>query len=335
MKTIGFTKSQKRNERRRAFLPEDLAQIRNPGQLIFEKGYAAHMGIDDEAYLEQGARIASRAEVMQADIICCPKAPEPQERAEFKTGQTFFGWAHAVQGRSFVDFALDKQLTVIAWEDMFEGGRHSFWRNNELAGEAAVLHALPYLGTSPHGLTAAVIGFGNCGRGAFTTLTRLGVSCEVFTRKDVGQLRDRLPAFNIIVNAVMWDVSRTDHLIYEEDLERIRRPSLIIDISCDEHMGIATSRATPLDNPVYEIDGVVHYVVDHTPTLLFRTASAEISSVLARFVDDLIEGRPNPCLEAATCIESGRIKDPRILDFQKRDAAGAVSGLTATAAVLS
>jgi len=53
----------------------------------------------------------------------------------FRSGQTLFGWVHAVQGRPAVEFLRDRKMSAIAWEEMFEAGRHCFWRNNELAGE--------------------------------------------------------------------------------------------------------------------------------------------------------------------------------------------------------
>lgn len=93
---------------------------------------------------------------------------------------------------------------------------------------------------------------------------------------------------------------------------------MIIDVSCDEGMGIQTSRATSIADPVYSHKGVLHYAVDHTPSLYFRTATESISKVVARFVGDLSEGRPNPVLQKATIIHCGDIVDDRISRFQHR-----------------
>jgi N5-(carboxyethyl)ornithine synthase len=236
----------------------------------------------------------------------------------FGRGQTLFGWVHAVQGRATVDFLLERQMTAIAWEDMYDSGRHTFWRNNEIAGEAAVLHAINYLGALPQGLHAALVGVGNCARGALRILSQLGMTVDVFDRSRSPYLRDWVSEYDIIVNAVMWDIFRDDHLISRDDLKRMRPGSMIIDISCDEGMGIESSRATPIYDPVYVDTGVIHYVVDHTPALYWRTATQAISRAVAPYIDELVEGRMGECLKRATAIQGGNIIDDRIVRFQKR-----------------
>lgn len=93
---------------------------------------------------------------------------------------------------------------------------------------------------------------------------------------------------------------------------------MIIDVSCDEGMGIQSSRPTTIAEPVYWHKGILHYGVDHTPSLYFRTATESISEVVSRFVSDLAEGRPNPVLEKATVIRNGAILDDQISRFQHR-----------------
>ena len=319
MNTIGFVISGKENEWRRALLPKDLARVANPAALYFERGYASHLRISDIEYERFGCCVASRERVYDCDIICNPKTPEDCERPLYHDGQALFGWIHAVQGRSIVDFLLERRMTAIAWEDMFEKGRHCFWRNNEIAGEAAVLHALPYFGLAAQGCEAAVIGLGNCGRGALKILSQLGARVTCFDRKTVGQLRCDLPRFDIVVNAVFWDVFREDHLLYCEDLQRMRPGSMIIDISCDEYMGIESSRPTTIADPVFEVDGILHYAVDHTPALLHRSATDAISEVVAAYIDQLVSGRLSPCLAKATVVSGGVILDERVKRFQHRE----------------
>ena len=93
---------------------------------------------------------------------------------------------------------------------------------------------------------------------------------------------------------------------------------MIVDISCDSNMGVETSRATSLEDPIYEVAGILHYAVDHTPALFYKTATAAISAVVCQFVNDLVEGNDNPILEQATIIKAGKISDERIIRFQKR-----------------
>ena len=72
------------------------------------------------------------------------------------------------------------------------------------------------------------------------------------------------------------------------------------------------------ENIVYEVEGIIHYAVDHTPALFFRSATESISAVVCRYVDDIIEERDSPVLEKATIIKNGVIMDERISLFQKR-----------------
>jgi N5-(carboxyethyl)ornithine synthase len=318
MKTIGFTVSSKENERRRALLPVHILKIKNKSMLFFEKGYGEVLGISDDEYEKAGAHTCSKEEVYCHPVICNPKAPEPHERNFYQDGQTLFGWIHAVQGRAIVDFLLSKKMSGIAWEDMFDTGRHIFWENNEICGEAAVVHSLRYFGQRPCESKVAVIGRGNCARGAMKTFSRLGAEVIVYDRTSVHHLRNEIDQFDIVVNAVFWDVFRTDHLIYRTDLKRMKPGSMIIDISCDDKMGIETSHATTIEDPVYVVDGVTHYAVDHTPAIFYRSATRSISAALYPFIDDLIEGHFNPVIADAECIKNGNILNQKIIQFQNR-----------------
>ena len=138
MKTVGFPISRKENEYRRASVPVHLKNIEHPELLYFEKGYGEVLGIEDSEYEACGSYIASHDEVLSKDIICDPKIGDADYLEELDH-QTIFGWIHATQNRDITDKLLASGLTAFAWEKMFQKGRHVFWRNNELAGEAAVL----------------------------------------------------------------------------------------------------------------------------------------------------------------------------------------------------
>jgi len=313
---LGFPIPEKQDERRRALLPHDLEGVPDASLLMFQRGYGDTLGYNDEAYELHGARVAERGEVDECPIICDPKPV--LTAGYFRPGKTLFGWIHAVQGRRITDVLLSNRMTAIAWEEMFEEGRHSFWRNNEISGEAAVAHAFLQLGRVPYGCTVAIIGKGNVARGAIRAVERAGCTVMVYDRRTSPLLRTEIAKYDVIINAVLWDVFRTDHLVYEEDLERMKPGSMIIDISCDEGMGIETSRPTSIADPVYYHRGVLHYAVDHTPALYFRTATESISRVVARFVSDLSGGCDNPVLRKATIIRDGRILDERITRYQHR-----------------
>ncbi|MCJ7688873.1 MAG: N(5)-(carboxyethyl)ornithine synthase, partial [Clostridiaceae bacterium] len=107
--------------------------------------------------------------------------------------------------------------------------------------------------------------------------------------------RDEIGNYDILVNAVLWDIYRKDHIIYKEDLLKMKKPSLIIDISCDRAGGIETSIPTTIENPVYTVDGVLHYVVDHTPALISYSVTKTIGNELIKYIDDIIEEKVESC----------------------------------------
>lgn len=318
MKTVGFPISRKENERRRALIPQDAAKLKNPGQLYIESGYGEVLGYTDDDYAAAGCHITDFDGVMACDIICDAKIGDEPFLADLRPGQTVFGWVHAVQHRDITDAIALKGGTAYCWEDMFEDGRHVFWRNNEIAGEAAVVHAFQCWGKMAYHCDVALIGRGNVARGALKILDKLGANVMVYDRRTEKQFQKDLGKYDVLVNGILWDTSRTDHIIYREDLQRMRRGSLIIDISCDTHGGVETSEATTIEDPTYVLDGVTHYVVDHTPALFYKTVTESLSAEMVKYLDELIEDRPGQVLIDCRSIHEGRILDQRIIDFQHR-----------------
>jgi len=320
MKTIGFMISTKENEKRRALLPKHISAVRNRSQLFFESGYGAPFGHDDNEFRQAGANVVAREAVLMKDIICDPKIGDATYLSELQDGQVVFGWLHAVQNRSITDKLIDKQVTAIAWEDMFESGRHVFWRSNELAGEAAIMHAFTLYGKLVYECKVALIGRGNVARGAYRILSCLGARINSYERKTENLLRHELTQYDVIVNGLLWDVYRNDHIIYRDDLKKLRKPAMIVDISCDRAGAIETSRPTTIEQPVYSVDGVLHYAVDHTPALIGYSVSSSLGDEIIKYLDVLIEdgAGDNVVLREATCIRGGLIVDRRIIDFQRR-----------------
>ena len=319
MKTIGFVISHKENEHRRALLPNDIRlHVAHPEMLLVESSYGEALGFSDEDYRSTGAKIVPRDVAMSADIICDPKIGDADYLDQLHGGQTIFGWVHAVQNRDITDSIIRNGLSAIAWEDMFYKGRHLFWRNNEIAGEAAIMHAFSLHGIFPYDTTVAIIGRGNVAQGANRILTSLGADITVYNRHNEDLLREEIGKFDVIVNCVLWDTHRTDHIVYRDDLKRMKKGALIIDISCDRNGGIQTSIPTTIENPTYVVDNVTHYVVDHTPSIFYKSVSKSLSAVCSQFINQLIEDKLGPILSKALIIKDGVIIDQRIKDFQKR-----------------
>lgn len=317
MKTIGFPISQKQNEKRRCLIPSDIKNIENKNYIFIEDGYGEVLGYTDKDYINEGVQIANKEEVLSKEIICDPKIGDADYIRDLKN-QTIFGWVHAVQNKKITDFLIQNKLTAYAWEDMYEDGRHTFWRNNEIAGEAAVIHAYTIHGLFPYDTKVAILGRGNIARGALKILTFMGADVTVYDRRTEKLFQKELNQFDVIVNAILWDNSRTDHIIYKSDLKRMKKDAMIIDISCDRNGGVETSKPTFLDSPIYEVDGIVHYAVDHTPSIFYKTISATLSEIISKNIDMLIVGKPNDILSNALIVKDGIVLDERINQFQKR-----------------
>ena len=318
VRTIGFPISHKENEFRRAIVPEHIVKMKDPDDLYFETGYGIALGISDEEFKGLGCHVCSHEEILSKDVICDPKAGDADYLTCLKKGQIIFGWVHATQNRDITDKLIAAGVTAFAWEKMYEGGRHIFWRNNELAGEAAIMHAFQCYGKMPYETNVAVIGRGNTARGAIKVLNMLGANVMQYDRHTEGLLREEIGKYDVIVNCVLWDVMRSDHIIRREDLKNMKKNGMIIDVSCDRNGGIETSIPTTIENPTYMVDGILHYVVDHTPALFYKTFTLNNSAIIYPYLEQLINNDYDKVMKDALIIENGRVIDQEINIFQGR-----------------
>lgn len=318
IKTIGFPISHKENENRRAIVPEHIRNITHADKLYIETGYGDVLGMSDDDYREQGCNIVSREDVLFQDVICDPKVGDAEYLEALHEGQAIFGWIHATQNRDITDRIINSQLTAFAWENMYYCGRHIFWRNNELAGEAAVIHAFQCYGKMPYETKIAVLGRGNTARGAIKVLNMFGADVTQYERRTEKLFREELEKYDVVINCVLWDISRSDHILCKSDLKRMKRNSMIIDISCDRNGGIETCVPTSFEFPVYKVDGVLHYAVDHTPSLFYKTVSLANSELLVPYLNEIMEDRYGKVLRDSIVIENGIIVDKNISRIQHR-----------------
>lgn len=317
MEKMGFLISHKNNEQRRALLPEDLECIRHRDHLVFETGYGDSIGFSDKDYHAAGASIGTREQVLACGILVDVKLGDADYLDQLQDNKLMIGWAHAVQKMDFTSSMLKGKHTVLAWEEIFEDGRYIFYRNREVAGEAAVLHAYRYCGKMPYDTKVAIIGNGQTAKGAMRILHGLGAQVDVYGRRLESLFKKNMYDYDVIVNCVMWDTSRGDHLICREDLRRMRPGTMLVDVACDPHMGIETSHETTIDDPVYTVDGVIHYAVDNTPAMFPITVTKVLSEGFAPYVDAILEEQLPESLRKALVLQNGEICDPRIRAFRE------------------
>ncbi|MGI8531688.1 MAG: N(5)-(carboxyethyl)ornithine synthase [Geodermatophilaceae bacterium] len=202
--------TRKENEQRLPIHPLHLDRI-GPDirdQVFLETGYGERFGIPDDRLAGQVGGLRPRAELLaECDVILLPK-PLAADLAELPDGAVLWGWPHCVQDTAITQLAIDKRLTLLAFEAMNHWGSdgqfqiHVFHKNNEMAGYASVLHALQLIGTSgTYGrkLTAAVIGFGATGRGAVTALHAVGVpDVTVLTQRETAAVASPIEPMTLV-----------------------------------------------------------------------------------------------------------------------------------------
>lgn len=206
MLTVGvFGSSYKEAEKRVPIHPDHIDWIDKKLKpfIYFEKGYGERFGIEDEVFIEKCGGILSRKELFsKCDVALLPK-PVTADLEQMKPNSILWGWPHCVQQKDMTQVAIDKKLTLIAWEAMHKWNEHGDWQmhifhnNNEIAGYAGVLHALGLMGINGNygpQRKAVVISFGSVSRGSIQALKSLGFhEIVVFTQRHYILVGNQIP----------------------------------------------------------------------------------------------------------------------------------------------
>jgi alanine dehydrogenase len=249
---------------------------------------------------------------------------------------------------------------MFVWEGDVRGV-HLFYRNNEMAGYCGVIHGLSLMGQDGHygpSLRAVVLSFGSVSRGAIRALRGLGIADpHVYTQRPPVEVGDKvlgcrygqmvrhedgrvvaieedgterplvvvLAEADVIVNGILQDTDRPLMFLHKGEHARLKRGSLIIDVSCDLGMGFPFARPTSFEKPMFRVGAATYYAVDHTPSYLWRSASWEISKVVVPYLERVVGGpeswEADDTLRRAIEIQDGDIRNPKILTFRQRNAA--------------
>jgi alanine dehydrogenase len=258
-----IARSRKPDEYRLPIHPAHLGRV-DPAirrSIFLEAGYGERFGAADDRLTTLVAGLRTREQLIEeCDVILLPK-PTAADLADLRVGQVLWGWPHCVQDQAVTQLAIDRRLTLIAWEAMNDSAGdgahpvHVFQKNNELAGYCSVLHGLQLIGkTGSYGrrLRAAVISFGATARGAVTALNGLGVSdVTVLTQREV--------------SAVASPMHGTRLLHFERDIRDSSRS--VVPLS---------SGPQPLAELLAEHDIVVNCVLQDTDAPLMFVTSAEL-----------------------------------------------------------
>lgn len=328
---VVFT-ARKENEHRVPIHPDHFDEIPEAlrPRLYFERGYGAPFGVPDSELDRRFGGVRAHEQIVgDSDIVLLPK-PLSEDLGRMREGAVHWGWPHCVQQQELTQVAIDRRLTLLAFEAMFtwkddQRDMHLFCRNNEMAGYCGVIHALGLSGMDGNygpPLKATVISFGSVSRGAVYALKGRGVTdITIYSQRPPWAVHDRvlgcrygqmqragdrieviepdglrrpmidsLAESDLIVNGILQDTDRPLMFLRKGEEQRLKRGALIIDISCDEMMGFPFARPTSFDEPAFVVGPVTYYAVDHTPSYSWRAASWEISQVVISFLGKVMAG---------------------------------------------
>lgn len=329
--------SKKQNERRVPIHPDHLRRLPKDVrcQLVFEEGYGTRFNIGDDEIAELTCGHTMKREDLLSElgnvIIAKPVLSDIQS---LKKGGILWGYPHCVQQREITQAAIERKLTLIAFEEMFVWapngiiGRHTFYKNNEMAGYCGVLHALELKGIDGHygdQKKVFIFSFGAVSRGAIYALKARGyrditiciqrpdhevreevLDCH-YVRVEDGQegeprlqvvehdgvkssFHELISEADIIVNGSYQDTDNPYMFINANEIHHLKENSLIIDISCDEGMGFSFAKPTSFNDPMFKVGSIDYYAVDHTPSYLWESASRSISAALIVYLRTVLNG---------------------------------------------
>ncbi len=360
--------SRKEDERRVPIHPEHLPRLPRElrEQLVFEAGYGERFGVSDSELARQVGGLASRDELlenMDAVIIAKPLLADFEKLREYGV---LWGYPHCTQQQQITQTAIDRKQTLIAFEDMFvwgpqgQVGRHTFYKNNEMAGYCGVIHALQLKGIDGHygnQRKVVIFSFGAVSRGAIYALKAHGfrditiciqrpdhevreevLDCHYVRLRMGGEnearmivvehdgsqrpLTELINEAGIIINGTYQDTNTPIDFVLEEEKACLNPGCLIIDVSCDENMGFYFAKPTTFREPMFQVEKVDYYAVDHTPSYLWESASRSISAALIVHLPTIVSGenawQKNETIRRAINIDKGEVLKKDILAFQNR-----------------
>jgi alanine dehydrogenase len=152
-----------------------------------------------------------------------------------------------------------------------------------------------------------------------------GDPARCYAQGESGQvpLAAYLAGFDIVVNCVLQDTGAPLMFITEPELAAFSPGSLIVDVSCDAGMGFSWARPTSFADPMFTVgSNICYYAVDHSPSLLWNSATWEISQALLPYLKTVLGGPgvwdSDETIRRAIEIRAGAIQNPAILSFQRR-----------------
>jgi alanine dehydrogenase len=335
---IGCPKEIKPQEFRVGMTPNAAHEAVNHGhEVIIETGAGAGAGFDDAAYKEAGAKILdTAAEVFaSADMIVKVKEPQAIERAMLREGQVLFTYLHLAPDPEQTRDLLASGCTAIAYETVTDdhGGLPLLAPMSEVAGRLApqvgawtlqkanggrgvLMGGVPGVGPA----RVAVIGGGVVGTHAARIAAGMGADVTVLDRSlprmrylddvfsglfktsfaSAGNTAELVAEADMVIGAVLIPGAAAPKLVTRAQLSSMKPGAAIVDVAIDQGGCFETSHATTHEDPIYDVDGIMHYCVANMPGAVARTSTIALGNATMPYMLALADkGWRQACIDDA------------------------------------
>jgi alanine dehydrogenase len=314
---IAVPKEMKKHEYRVGMTPQTAAAyVRVGHSVIVEKGAGLGAGYVDEEYEKTGAVVLSdkRQVFSRAGMIVKVKEPQPEEIGLLREDHVLFTYLHLAADPGLARALLEKEVASVAYETIELSDRTlpCLTPMSEIAGRLAVQEGAKYLEKEYGGRgiliggvpgvqrgCVAVLGGGVVGTNAAKIAVGMGAQVTVLdiNPKRLAYLDDifgsslttlyateanierALRESDIVIGAVLVTGEKAPKLITRRHLALMQPGAVIVDVAIDQGGCAETSRPTTHDDPIYIVDGIVHYCVANMPGAVARTSTIALTSV--------------------------------------------------------
>lgn len=324
---IGIPKEIKSEEYRVGLTPYNVHELVNHGhQVLIEQDAGAGSGFFDEHYTAVGGRIVPMAAdiYIEADMIVKVKEPQSSEYDLLREGQILFTYLHLAPDRKLAEALVASKCIAIAYETVTDEQGHLplLTPMSQVAGRLAIQAGAHYLekpqggrgillGGVPGVYQGKVVVIGGGVAGTNAVRMAMGKEAEVVVLdKSLSRLQDldlqfggRLKTVystrasieeyvtqaDLVIGSVLVPGAAAPKLVSRELIAKMRPGSVVVDIAIDQGGCFETSRPTSHSNPVYTVDGVIHYCVDNMPGAVPRTSTFALNNATIPFVLELAD----------------------------------------------
>ncbi len=322
---IGVPREIKKEEYRVSITPSGVEELKRHGHSVYvEKGAGEGSGFSDADYLTAGANVAERGPLFkEAELIVKVKELLSDEFSFVRERQAVFTFLHLAPNNELTGMLLDKKVTSFGYETLRKGDTLPLLAPmSEIAGRMAPLMGAYYLqkihagsGILPAGIPgvkpakALILGAGVVGTNAARIALGLGLDTIVMNKGEerlrridemfMGRVKTlplkdytiqkEIRDADIIIGAVLVPGGKTPMLVTKEMLKTMKTGSVIVDVSIDQGGCIETSRPTTHDDPVYSIEGIIHYTVANMPGAYPRTSTLALTNATLPYITALAD----------------------------------------------